>query len=309
MSVFLGVDVGGTKTRLVRGGASGDPVEDVMVPSASWRGPLGDPEADAAGLAALLAATFGDVLGDAAVAVGAHGCENTAQCRALEAVLRRRLAGPVRVVNDAELLAPAMGADAAIGLVVGTGTIATARDERDELVTAGGWGWILGDEGSAPALVRDAARAVLGSLDAGERIDALGERLMAAFAVEDGDALALALTRAGSPDEWGRHAPEVFAAADDGSALADGVVRSAGEQLALLVERLLSRGIRSAVVVAGGSVIENQPRLQRALRDVLARTRPGVALAILDGPPVLGALALARRPAATTPTQNGDARS
>jgi glucosamine kinase len=305
MTAFIGVDVGGTKTRLVRGSVSGDVVDDITVPSASWRGPLGDPEADAAGLAGLLRSQFDQALADAAVVVGAHGCENTAQCRALEDALRLRLTVPVRVVNDSELIAPAMGADAAIGVVVGTGSIATARDDRDELVTSGGWGWILGDEGSAPALVRDAARAVLGSLDEGRPLDDLGERLMAAFSVHDGDELALALTQAESPDDWGRHAPEVFAAADGGSALADGVIADAGEQLARLVDRLLSRGIRSSAVVAGGSVIENQPRLQRALRDALARTRPEVALTILDRPPVLGALALARG-LTRIPTTNGD---
>ena len=313
MTGLIGVDVGGTKTRVMRTTLTGEVLDDITVASSSWRGPLGDAEADATGLLRLLQDRFGDDLARSAVAVGAHGCENTAQCRELESRMRSRLRGPVLVVNDSELIPPAMGAEHAVGVVVGTGSIATARDERGELVTAGGWGWILGDEGSAPALVREAVRAVLAELDEGRSLDPLGRRLMTAFGASHGDALALALTQATSPDDWGRHAAEVFAAAEDGSALADRVVHGAGAELARLVDRLLRRrGIRATAVVAGGSVIERQPRLQDAFRDALAVIRPGVALAILDRPPVRGAVALARTllPNDDTPTtQNGESRT
>jgi len=312
----VGVDVGGTKTRIVWapivGGSGADLAGDVTVATATWRAPLGDVEADAAGIAALLHEHIGVDLAASAVALGAHGCENTAQCHALEAVLHRHLGGPVSVVNDSELIAPAMGAANAVGVVVGTGSIATARDEHGDLVTSGGWGWILGDEGSAPALVRDAVRAVLASLDDGGLLDALGRRLFSAFGVTDGDALALAATQATSPDDWGRHAPDVFAAADDGSVLADAVIRGAGEHLAVAVDRLVRRGIRAGTVVAGGSVIENQPRLQSAFSDALGRIRPGLTFTVLDRPPVLGALTLARALVATDhdhPTQNGVSRT
>ncbi|WP_336632579.1 MULTISPECIES: N-acetylglucosamine kinase [unclassified Microbacterium] len=290
---LVGVDIGGTKTRIVRAYVGDESiVTDVEVASSSWRGALGDVEADASGLARLLRAHIAAGLDDAVV-VGAHGCENTAQCLALEDALGRVVAGRIRVVNDSELIAPAMGARNAVGLVVGTGSIASARDGGG-LVTAGGWGWILGDEGSAPALVREATRAVLASLDDGEPPDALGRALFAAFDVGDQDALALALTQAADPDDWGRHAPVVFAAADAGSRIAAQVVDRAGGDLARLVDRLIRRGVRPDAVVAGGSVIEGQPGLQLALRTALARTHPEIALHILDRPPVMGALALAR---------------
>ncbi|MFF1875473.1 N-acetylglucosamine kinase, partial [Kitasatospora herbaricolor] len=218
-----------------------------------------------------------------------------AQCRELELALRARFTGPVTVVNDSELIAPAMGHERAIGVVVGTGSIATARNANGELVSAGGWGWLLGDEGSAAGLVRDATRAVLRELDRGGSFDQLGERLLASFAASDADELALAVTNGASADEWGSHAPEVFAAAADGSAIAAEVIDEAGEHLAWLVHQLLERGIPADGVVAGGSVIQRQPRLQNAFAAALGRDHPGLALTILDRPPVLGAVALARR--------------
>lgn len=300
----VGVDIGGTKTHMAVASRETEQFSDVVVPSSSWRGELGDFDADGEGLRGLLVGLYGEAVLGAPLAVGAHGCDTTTQCHDLERALRRHFDGPVIVVNDSELMGPAMGAEGAIGVVVGTGSIATARGDDGQLITAGGWGWLLGDEGSAPALVRDATRAVLAELDRGEPLDALGHRLMATFSAHDGPELALAVTIAGSAEVWGAHAPEVFEAAAEGSRLADQVIRSAGEQLAGLVAQLLHRGVDARAVVAGGSVIEQQPGLQDAVRSALARKHPEVDLQILTRPPVMGALALARHISHQSPTKD-----
>ncbi|WP_223690188.1 N-acetylglucosamine kinase [Leifsonia poae] len=299
MSHVVGVDIGGTKTHLVL--APVDPVEEsvsplreIVVPSSSWRNGLGDAEADASGLRELVIEYLGAEALSAPLAVGAHGCENTAQCHELELALLLRFAGPVVVMNDSELIPPAMGHDRAIGVVVGTGSIATARDANAELVTAGGWGWLLGDEGSAAGLVREATRAVLRDLDRGRPVEQLGRRLFASFSARNGDELALAVTEAASAEEWGGHAPEVFSAADEGSVLAADVIAEAGSHLAGLVHRLRERGIPADSIVAGGSVIQRQPRLQEAFGAALAVDHAGLPLIILDRAPVLGAVQSAR---------------
>jgi N-acetylglucosamine kinase-like BadF-type ATPase len=301
----IGVDIGGTKTHLRAAPADGRsdrPSRDIVLPSLSWRTSLGDFRADGVGLRRLLLDQFGEAALRAPIAVGAHGCDNTEQCRELERELRRHFSVPVLVVNDSELMAPAMDVTSAIGVVVGTGSIATSRTPGGELLTAGGWGWLLGDEGSAPALVREATRAVLWHLDRGDRADALGERLLACFSAVDGAELALTATQVASAEGWGQHAAEVFTAADEGSAIAQLVVANAGERIGGLIDKLLRRGVNADSVVAGGSVIEKQPLLQRALKTALARTRPGLDLHILDRAPVTGAIALARRLAEQTTT-------
>ena len=100
--------------------------------------------------------------------VGAHGCDTAAQCDLFQGHLHPLLKGAVEVVNDAELLVPAAGYGVGVGVVAGTGSIAVARRPDRTMLVAGGWGWILGDEGSAPGLVREAARAVRAAIDAGE---------------------------------------------------------------------------------------------------------------------------------------------
>ncbi|MFF5626880.1 N-acetylglucosamine kinase [Microbacterium sp. NPDC012755] len=311
----IGVDIGGTKTRVATApvdDATGALLEDVIVASAAWRPQLGDARADAMGLRNLLVRLLGDAALHAPLAVGAHGCDNASQCDELAGELRTQFFGPVVVVNDSELMPLAVGQVNAIGVVVGTGSIATARTASEQLITAGGWGWLLGDEGSAPGLVRDAVTAALSHLDRGGAIDPLIERLMAAFGAGDAAELALAATQDAGAESWGQHAPEVFAAADEGSTLALLVIESAGAQLAQLVRMLFERGVAARAIVAGGSVIEKQPRLQNALRTALARTHPDIPFVILDQPPVHGAIALARHSAVKTsqnPSRTESARA
>ena len=68
---------------------------------------------------------------------------------------------PVQVLNDAELLPAALGLNHQIGLVAGTGSVAVSRSPKTGMLVAGGWGWVIGDEGSAAGLIREAGRAVL----------------------------------------------------------------------------------------------------------------------------------------------------
>ena len=72
----------------------------------------------------------------------------------------------VRVVSDAEILLMA-GAPAgpALALVCGTGSIVYGRTITGELVRAGGWGYLFGDEGSGYAIGIAALRAIMQAHD------------------------------------------------------------------------------------------------------------------------------------------------
>lgn len=72
----------------------------------------------------------------------------------------------VKVVSDAEIL---LGADApsgpALALICGTGSIVYGRTITGELIRAGGWGYLFGDEGSGYAIGLAALRAVMQAHD------------------------------------------------------------------------------------------------------------------------------------------------
>jgi N-acetylglucosamine kinase-like BadF-type ATPase len=191
------------------------------------------------------------------------------------------------------LLVPAAGFFSGIGVVSGTGSIAVARDAAGEMLAAGGWGWILGDEGSAPALVREAARAVRGAIDAGNMTDPLIGALMAELKTDDPTKLGRILNEGRSAVAWGRHAGVVFSAAEAGSPLAAKVISDGGRALGALVETLIRRGADASRVVAGGGVIVEQPLLMDAFRKAVAEVSPNSEVILLREPPVTGAVALA----------------
>lgn len=72
----------------------------------------------------------------------------------------------VKVVNDAEiLLAAGSPTGPALAMICGTGSIIYGRTARGELIRAGGWGYLFGDEGSGYAIGQAALRAVMQAYD------------------------------------------------------------------------------------------------------------------------------------------------
>jgi N-acetylglucosamine kinase-like BadF-type ATPase len=298
---LLGVDVGGTKTHIAVITRQGERV-DRVVPSERWRhGALfGDP-ANLDRLADLVASVSG--LDERTQAVfGVHGCDSPSQVAAVELSLGARLGSTVTVANDAELLGWAAGVTSSIQMIVGTGAIVTGRTADGSVVSAAGHGWLLSDDGSAPALIRETVREILHRHDEGTlRDEALVDELLERFDASDLPTLALAATHEAGLSGWAPHAPLVFEHADRGSAVAQAVVETAGERLAAGAVAVSRRGAVGSVVVAAGGVIVNQPRLQDAVRAGLHRFGSPLELHILSVPPVDGALAWAATLAASEP--------
>ncbi|MBZ9986743.1 ATPase [Mesorhizobium sp. BH1-1-5] len=300
-NLLAGVDIGGTKTRIM--GRRGNIVLfDKTIVTDEWR--IRQMEADAAKLAAIVM-DLCDGAAPAATAVGAHGCDTDEQCRRFQALLSAALKTSVQVVNDAELMVPAAGYDDGIGVVAGTGSIAVARTVEGKMLAAGGWGWILGDEGSAAALVREAAKAIRRALDRGQEGDPLIAMLMREIGTDDQTKLGILLNETRGAAAWGRYANAVFDAANAGSPLASRVIKEGGEGLAALVPLLIERGANASLVVAGGGVIAEQPTLMEAFVVAMALVSPASRVVLLREPPVIGAVALAARLVASQSGGNG----
>ncbi len=304
--LIVGIDIGGTKTHLRALGPDGYR-RDHVLPSQDWRSR--DWQRDARRLLDLSA----DLVGKARIAalgVGAHGCDDTGECAAFQAAFQAEAPIPVTVVNDAELMPLAVDLPGQIGVVAGTGSIAVHRTSQNTLVVAGGWGWIIGDEGSAAGLVREAVRAVALHLDnGGSADDPLVPAIFASLDVPNAARLGSRLGELSKAAEVGGHADAVFRAADLGSPLALRVIDEGGTALAGLVGRLLHRGVTATHVVAGGGVIVSQPRLWQAFTDGLrAKPTENITPILFTGKPVEGAMnlafatlqAAARDPAAVT---------
>jgi glucosamine kinase len=164
----VGVDAGGTSTRCVVINRAGTIAGYGKGPGAN-RNSGGDATAS---LTTALRAALGD-LDPALVAGGVFGMAGAGAAgraaavhAATEAWRGCGLAGAPSVVTDISV-AFAAGTNAATGIVVfsGTGAGAAAISHGNIIRRADGYGWLVGDEGSAVWLGREAVRAALNAYD------------------------------------------------------------------------------------------------------------------------------------------------
>jgi glucosamine kinase len=251
--LVVGIDVGGTKTHLRVERVSGEPVIDRVVPTTGWET---TPGAKAGKLVALIRQNVPGAIGS--LAVGAHGSDTDEDCAELAARIKVQLQSPTIVVNDSLLLGPAAGYGRCISLVAGTGSIALGRDAGGATLYTGGWGWLVGDEGSAWGIVREAIRLLTRASDRGAT-----DQVLLAQLLDESSCTTLrdlvATTERRPAAEWARWVPAVFRAASAGAPLAVEAVTHGAQALSALVTTLLRRGaIADAVVSAGGVIINQQ---------------------------------------------------
>ncbi len=300
--MIVGIDIGGTKTH-VMAHADGAIVLDLTVASETWRrGAILDDESNIARLLDTIARL--DDGDRAALAIGAHGIDSDRQVEILRHLVALHHRGPTVIVNDVELIAPAAGLADAIAVVAGTGSKVVGHASDGSPVTAGGYGFVLGDPGSSASIVRDAVRAVLNGHDDGAPIDELGRLLLSHFAVPDFAALAASLTDVPRILHWSTACPVVFDALELGSALAGDVVIKAAGDLAHQVAQVHARGAVAAHVVCAGGVVSNQPALYSALTERIEALGFRLQVHLLPVPPAVGALELARRISAPASTHH-----
>jgi N-acetylglucosamine kinase-like BadF-type ATPase len=222
-----------------------------------------------------------------ACCAGCAGAEVPEAGRRLERLLARLLPGTrVLVVHDARLVLAAAGFDSGIALISGTGSVAFGRDAAGREARVGGWGWMLGDEGSGVWIAREGARELMRRLDAGEPAGAMGDAFLSAVSARDLAALTGRLHALREPGAWAELAGAVFEAAVDDAGARDVIARAAAA-LARLVEQIQTRlSLRGPTVLAGGLLL-HQSRLEAELKE-----RIGDAVR-LEEPPVAGAVKIA----------------
>lgn len=277
------MDIGGTSSR-GRLSENGRVIADFEGPGANVA--TLDPELVKQRLTFLLAE-----LGSAQPAVccvGAAGAEVTSARARLERLIQALLpATQVIVVHDSRLVLAAAELESGIALIAGTGSVAYGRTETGLEVRRGGWGWMLGDEGSAAWITREAAREVMRRADNAEALGPLAEALFEACSVTSALELTAKFHAMREPSQWAALAGAVFACVDTDSG-AGSVVRRASTELAGLVRAVgACLHLEGPVVLAGGLLL-NEPALEAAVRKEL-----GVPCERLDEPPVHGAVRLA----------------
>ena len=214
-----------------------------------------------------------------------------------------RWAEQLFLVNDGDLVVAAGTPDGwGIGVIAGTGSIAVGRTDDGRKARSGGWGHLIGDEGSAYAIVLDAFRLVARRTDGREPIpeggDFLGRHLCQALAVDSPAQIVAALY---SPD-FDRSAIAGLASSVLAASLSDREVNSrifrpAGVALAEMVMAVAGSldfpKQNLPLALAGGFLLHTE-EVERGLLDALALKGYELKITRVQEP-VRGAVILAEK--------------
>ena len=158
-------------------------------------------------------------------------------------------ASRVEVVSDGLIaLEGAIGDGDGAVAILGTGSIFFAR--RGETVRSyGGWGFVIGDFGSGASLGRAAFAATLLAYDRIIAASPLTERLIGEFGGAPGPMVEFA--RTATPGDFGRFAPAVFAAAENGDSVGLDIVRQAAASVDGAFDRIVADGADRIALLGG----------------------------------------------------------
>lgn len=179
--------------------------------------------------------------------------------------------GAVLACGDDEIaLAGAHGGEPGILAIAGTGSVVLGRNRQGLRAQVGGWGWLLGDEGSGAWIGREALRRVLQQADAGQE-GPLALQLRRGWQLSDWRAIKRVCYAPGfEARELAALVPWVAEAAEAGDRLAQDLLAEAGsalaQQVGVAAERL------GPLPVAGvGSLFEHLSRFRAGFDRELAQ--------------------------------------
>jgi N-acetylglucosamine kinase-like BadF-type ATPase len=195
-----------------------------------------------------------------AVCLGLSGVDRPDDYAQIRAWADEQMPGtPIVIVNDAMLVMAAGTPESwGVAMISGTGSIVYGRTPDGRMARAGGWGHLLGDEGSGFAAGLAALRAVVRADDGRAAQTALTRLVLEHWSLATPQGLVSRVYLEQAPtQDIAALAALVEAAASEGDAVALGILQEAGHELALAVDAVVRRlGLPGPVPCAqAGSMI------------------------------------------------------
>ncbi len=204
----------------------------------------------------------------------------------------------ITVDSDAMVaLAGAFGTGPGIIIISGTGAICFGKNCEGKIVRSGGWGYLLGDEGSGYFIGREAIIAALKDLDGRGDKTRLREKIEKHFKLTSIDQIIPhiyqnRIDRVAVADL----APIVFEQANQGDAVAEEIIRSASKELGIMARAVAqqlnfeSDEIKVALI---GSIFKQKEMLINEISKELYEISWNVQISDPMFPPQYGAALLA----------------
>ncbi len=298
MRLILGFDGGGTKTECVLM----DEAQRILARSRS--GPSNPLRVGFDVATAALQEAAHHALAEAriahprivAVCAGLAGTGHPEAAKKVHAALSTIFAeAKVSVVTDLALSLEATGQRPAVVLVAGTGSAAIGWDSQGHVSRVGGYGPLLGDQGSAYDIGRQAIVSALRARDRTGADTPLGTQILLQLKCPSWAELQ-DRTRTAADEVFPRVFPVIASAADAGDEVARKLLRDAAHELTLLVEMVIERlRLRETTFLLAktGGAIGRSAFFDAELNEGLQQAAPRASIGSLSIPPAEAAARLA----------------
>jgi N-acetylglucosamine kinase len=163
------------------------------------------------------------------------------------------------ICSDREIaLVGGLGHNIGIAAIAGTGSIVWGRNRHGETKRVGGWGRILGDEGSSYAIAVQGLQAVMRAFDGRSDPTRLTEFVLQQLGLHGPEELVAQVYRSGwTVGDLAKLAPLVDRAAREGDGAANWILDRAASEFVLATrvvwDSLFEKGDRANVVTVGGA--------------------------------------------------------
>ncbi|MGI2908740.1 N-acetylglucosamine kinase [Tolypothrix sp. VBCCA 56010] len=206
-------------------------------------------------------------------------------------------ASNIVIFNDALIaLVGGIGDDVGIVVAAGTGSIVFGRNSQGKTKRVGGWGYILGDEGSAYKIAVAGMQAALKAYDGREMstslVEAFKQHLNLA-SIED--LIEVIYRRGGGVKEIAALAPIVDFAAASGDEVANNIIEKAVQDLVKATSTVIDAIFISSAfeIVTTGSVWQGSSKIHQRFAGCIVAKFPSAKVIFPRNEPAYGAAFLA----------------
>lgn len=292
MKYYLGIDGGGTKTVAVVCDEEGTLVSQFVGKSINFNA-IGTDTARKNLKATVDGALEGKNIKLSGAFIGMPALSERAD-EALTAKLCGGIIDCPKITMDSDVYIglEAMKTNGAAAMVVsGTGSMAVGRLDGGTVIHTGGWGYILGDEGSGYAIALDGIKAAICGAEESAEKTALTQKVLEHFKINDILSLIdIFYDPPLSNSEIAKFAPLVFECSQNGDKVANGIIKAHAKLLANTVSALLKKMPCGTPLGLWGGIMINCDEFRNEFTALIKEKHPETETGILKYPPEYGAV-------------------
>ncbi len=199
------------------------------------------------------------------------------------------------VNNDVKTaLTNAHGEQKGIMLVCGTGSIAAGVNGKNNFVRVGGWGHLIGDEGSGYKIAIKMLQKIMKSFDGREKSTELTELVLKELGIEEPlEILDYVYNPEISKENIADLTPLLFEAIRAGDDIAREIVDNAADNLLEMVKTVIGKlklSEKDQIISLSGGVFENSKIMKETFKNKAKKEIPSITFREPKFPPGIGAL-------------------